>query len=83
MRVGPEAISLPMVLVRCRRCRRPAGQYCEDAGGQGGWSYRDERSCSCEPPPVLPAGGELARLVKRARRRGHRADGKAPVSVTR
>jgi hypothetical protein len=72
-----------MVLVRCRRCHRPAGQYCQDARGQGEWRHRDQRFCSCDPPPVLPDGDELARLVKLARRRGQRADSKAPVSVTR
>jgi hypothetical protein len=83
MRVGPEAIRLPMVLVRCRRCHRPAGRYCEDARGVGEWHYRDREACSCDPPPVLPDGPELARLVKLARRKGQRADGKAPVQVTR
>ena len=83
MRVGFDRIPLPMVLVRCRRCRHPAALYCEDAQGDGGWSYRDEGSCTCDPPPVLPQGDELARLLKRARRIGHRADGRARVTVSR
>jgi hypothetical protein len=83
MRVGPEAIPLPMVLVRCRRCHRPAGQYCEDAHGEGTWKHRDRGMCSCDSRTVLPEGQELSQLVKLARRRGQRADGKAPVSITR
>jgi hypothetical protein len=82
-RVGLDRMPLPMVLVRCRRCRRQAGQYREDSHGDGNWSYRDEGSCTCDPPVVLPQGDELVRLVKLARRRGQRADGKAPVKVTR
>jgi len=83
MSAGPEAVPLPMVLVRCRRCHRPAGCYWEDARGEGNWRHRDQRFWSCDPPPVLPDGDELTRLVKLARRRGHRAGGKTPVSVTR
>jgi hypothetical protein len=84
MRTGFDRLPLPMVLVRCRRCRLPVGQYCEDSHGEGGWRRRDEeRSCTCDPPPVLPEGDELARLLKRARRIRHRADGRARVTVSR
>ena len=80
MTVGLNGIPLPWVLVRCRRCHQPVALYCEDAGGVvGEWRRRDEGSCACDPPVVLPDGQELARLVKKAQRAG--PDHGAPASV--
>jgi hypothetical protein len=72
----------PMVLVRCRRCRRPAATYwaCPN-GTEGEWKRRDIRPCSCDPPPRLPEGKELTKLVERARR-SDPSDGRAPVTVS-
>ena len=75
-----------MVLVRCLRCRRPVAQYFVEADGAGEWRRRDIRPCRCDPPPVLPSGDELGKLVAlgRARRENGFTDiARAPVSVSR
>jgi hypothetical protein len=81
-RVGVDRIPLLWVLVRCKRCHRPVAKYWEDLRGEGEWERRNEGACTCDPPPVLPQGGELARLVKLARRKDS-TPGRAPVSVSR
>jgi hypothetical protein len=82
MRVGMDRIPFPLVLVRCRRCHRPVAVYCADSHGDGEWQRRNVAACTCDPPRVLPQGGELARLVKLARRKDS-TPGRAPVSVSR
>jgi hypothetical protein len=82
MRFGFDGVPLALVLVRCRRCHRPAGLFCADASGTGAWRKDHHRRCRCDPPPQLPNGTELDRLVAQARR-GMRSDGRAAVSVSR
>ncbi len=55
------------VLVRCKRCDRTVAKYFSDAHDEGYWQ---PGSCTCDPPPVLPQGTELAQLVRLARHKG-------------
>jgi hypothetical protein len=76
----------PMVLVRCRRCRRPVGVYYVEADGTGEWRRRDVLRCRCDPAPELPSGDELGKLVASARARrdnGFTGMARAPISVSR
>lgn len=82
MRIGFDKMPLPLVLVRCRRCHRPAGLFCADASGSGSWRHDHHRHCHCDPATPLPTGTELDKLVARARR-GGRSDGRAAVTVSR
>ena len=82
----PEA----MVLVRCRRCRKPDAQYSVDPrDGTGQWKVRNGFNCRCEPPPVRPSGSELAKLVASAREKRNDPNGRftdisrAPIAVAR
>jgi len=75
---------MPLVLLRCRRCRRTAGLWSADADGRGNWESHPapQRRCRCDPPPELPQGAELDGLVAQARRR-KRYVGRAAVTVSR
>lgn len=82
MRFGLDKMPLPLVLVRCRRCHRPAGLFRADAHGTGSWRHDHNRHCRCDPATLLPTGTELDKLVAWARRVG-RSDGRAAVTVSR
>ncbi len=75
-------LPLPLVLVRCKRCRGLAGLFSADPSGAGAWSNDHRHRCRCDPPPQLPEGTELDGLVAQARRE-MRYDGRAPVTVFR
>ena len=67
MRIGFDAMPLPLVLVRCKRCHKTAGLFsaaaerCRLLVAQG-----PHRRCRCDPPPRLPEGAELDGLVAQA-----------------
>ena len=86
-KTGWDRMPFPMVLVRCRHCHRWVSLYHADAHGDGYWKRPEREPCTCDPPPVLPQGGELDRLVRRARRIRRRGPttppGRAPVVVSR
>ncbi len=79
---GFDAMPEPLVLVRCRRCHKPASLWSADASGEGEWQNPLYRRCRCDPPPELPKGEELDALVAKARL-SRRYDGRAGVSVSR
>lgn len=55
-----------LVHVRCRRCRKNAGVWNGKADGTGRWQNNHRNRCRCDPPPSLPEGAELERLVAEA-----------------
>ncbi len=79
--VGIENWPSPLVLARCRRCRKTAGLWCADADGEGEWRNDHRHRCRCDPPPELPKGKKLDALVAQARRCA-RDDGRAAVTVS-
>jgi hypothetical protein len=66
-----ETVRAPIRLIaaRCKRCHHLVARYVgmpDDDGTPGHWEPAARRGCSCQPPPVLPEGEELAGLVARA-----------------
>ena len=70
----------PMVFVNCKRCQRTVAKYFVNAHDEGYWQPGD---CPCDPPPVLPQGRELDRLVRLAWRKEAGLAGRPPIIVSR
>lgn len=68
MNTGFDYIPQPLVQAWCSRCRKPAGLWRADSSGAGAWQQHHRKRCRCDPPPPLPEGAALDRLVERARR---------------
>ncbi len=80
---GLRNIPRPLLLVRCRRCRKTAGLWNENLNGQGHWKNRNDDQCRCQPQPELPVGDERRRLVAEALRRPPHPKGGARMTVSR
>lgn len=85
-----------LVHVRCLRCRKNAGVWKETLSGNGFWENHHANRCRCDPPPSLPEGEELDRLVEQAWLRidptgakqwtiaaSKKYNGRAPVTTSR
>jgi hypothetical protein len=69
-----DQLPVPLVRVRCRRCRRPFAVWNGNVLDEGEWQIGVRGSCHCDLPPKLPAGEDLVKLVETAWReiRAHR-----------
>lgn len=67
-----------LITAHCLRCGRHAGTFYAHPGSDSGTWHG---SCRCTTPPTMPAGAELNRLIKRARRRRSDHDHHAPVKI--
>jgi hypothetical protein len=63
-----------LIAARCSVCGRIAAHYLternENHWRNGGWQRAEGRSaCRCDPPPTLPGGADLEKLIARAQRK--------------
>jgi hypothetical protein len=80
---GIEHMQLhPLLRVCCRRCSKTVATWIADADGRGDWHNEHRKRCRCDPPPPLPEGQELEKLVARARRK-NRTDGRPAITLSR
>ena len=61
-----DDLAQQLVHVRCRRCHKNAGVWKGKTDGTGSWQNDHVKRCRCDPPPPMPEGAELDRLVARA-----------------
>jgi hypothetical protein len=59
-----DELPVPLVRVRCRRCRRPFALWKANVLDEGEWQIDLRGRCQCDLPPKLPAGEELDKLVE-------------------
>lgn len=70
---------VPLIAARCRRCYRLHAKYLYQLdgdskdSGSGQWEFGSRNACDCDPPPVLPDGAELERLIERAKPKANRS----------
>jgi len=72
----------PLIAARCKRCYQLVAKYWATSDEPGWWESVAPRrgGCTCDPPPVLPEGDELARLIARAHRKA-RGTLDAPLTI--
>lgn len=79
---GIRDIQMPLLLVRCRRCRKAVALWRQSLNGHGCWEQKNE-GCRCQPQPELPVGDELGRLANEALRKPPHPQGGARRTIFR
>jgi hypothetical protein len=69
----------PLITAFCKRCHHMVGRYYPD---KVGWVREGRYRCTCDPPPALPEGDELAPGLARAQRLSRRGfTNHSPVTI--